>query len=185
MHAVPVAFGTKVPVQFNPPALPALGAVVVVVPAVAGHAGGPIPGIQTIPVPVPAGGVYAVLPVPAGGVYAGVPVPAGGVYAGVPVPAGGVYAGVPVPAGGVYAGVPVPAGGGSAAIAVGAERFASANATETSESARDRNRFMSTSIHGESLRKDTPAPIYMKKPPRGFPLGAFCEFVERLTPSAR
>jgi hypothetical protein len=103
----------------------------------AGHAGGPIAGVQTIPVPVPivpvvpvGGATYPVVPV-GGATY---PVGGGATY---PVGGGATY---PVGGGATY-----PVGGGATSFAVARLKLEKTRTHGITIDARARKRFMPTS----------------------------------------
>jgi hypothetical protein len=129
---VPCGFGTIPFIQFKPPA----GEVVVcgkLDEVCAGHAGGPIAGVQTIPVPVP------IVPVvPEGGATYPV-VPEGGATYPV-VPEGGATYPV-VPEGGAT----YPVGGGATSFAVARLKLEKTRTHGITIDARARKRFMPTS----------------------------------------
>jgi hypothetical protein len=113
-------------IQFKPPA----GEVVVcgkLDEVCAGHAGGPIAGVQTIPVPVP---IVPVVPV-GGATY---PVGGGATY---PVGGGATY---PVGGGATY-----PVGGGATSFAVARLKLEKTRTHGITIDARARKRFMPTS----------------------------------------
>jgi len=66
-----------------------------------------------------------------------------------------------------------PAAGGSSAVAVALLKPTRITERMATKEAKSRKRFIRASRGEEFCQKDTPAPIYKEKPPRGFPSRAF------------